>query len=341
MIVLGIETSCDETSAALYDGSELMANVVNTQEIHRKYGGVVPELASREHLRCIVPVVQEALNLAELSWNEVDSIAVTNGPGLAGCLLMGISFAKAAAFAHTIPITPVNHIEAHLWAPLFEFPDFEPPFIGLIISGGHTQLWLVRDFGDYALIGQTLDDAVGETFDKAAQMLDLGYPGGPEIDRLSQSGDPEYHLFPRPASKSENFNFSFSGLKTSVLYFLEGLSPEEIKRHRADIAASFQKAVIDTLTDKTIRAAEKYGIRKVALGGGVAANKGLRSYLSSTAEKHEISLYIPSPQYCTDNAAMIALVGFRQLLQERSADMRFSAEPSLKLFHNDSKADSI
>ncbi|KPK88772.1 hypothetical protein AMJ80_10630 [bacterium SM23_31] len=328
MIVLGIETSCDETAAAVYDGKRLLANVINTQEIHKRYGGVVPELASREHLSFIVPLVEEAFNKAGVGWDQIDGIAVTRGPGLVGSLLIGISFAKAAAFARNIPIIGVNHIEGHLWAPVFEYPELKSPFIGLIISGGHTQLWLVHDFGKYTLLGQTFDDAVGEAFDKAAKMLGMGYPGGPVIDKLSRSGNPEYHHFPRPALKNNNYNFSYSGLKTAVLYFLNSLHPDEIESHKADIAASFQKAAVDTLVEKTFRAAHELKVPRIVLGGGVASNSALKIQMTARTESKGIELYIPSSQFCTDNAAMIAYVGYRRLMRSESDGLTFSAEPS-------------
>lgn len=331
MIVLGIETSCDETAAALYDGSTVLANIVTTQEIHKEYGGVVPELASREHLRYIVPVIKKALDEADITWESVEGIAVTKGPGLAGSLLMGISFAKAASFALNIPIIGVNHIEAHLWSPVFEYPELSTPFIGLIVSGGHTQLWLVRDFGDYSLLGQTLDDAVGEAFDKIAQMLGLEYPGGPVIDKLSKKGDPDFYRFPRPALKSDTFDFSFSGLKTSVLYYLDDLSEEDISRHKADIASSFQMAAVDTLVGKTIRAAKEFNVDRIVLGGGVAANSTLKAELKTHSKNNNLSLFIPSPEYCTDNAAMIAYVGYHRFMRSESDDLAFPALPSLSL----------
>ena len=328
MIVLGIETSCDETATAVYDGKRLLANIINTQEIHKRYGGVVPELASREHLSFIVPLVEEAFNKAGVGWDQLDGIAVTRGPGLVGSLLIGISFAKAAAFARDLPIIGVNHIEGHLWAPVFEYPELESPFIGLIISGGHTQLWLVHDFGKYTLLGQTFDDAVGEAFDKAAKMLGLGYPGGPVIDKLSRSGNPEYHHFPRPALKNNNYNFSYSGLKTAVLYFLNSLHPDEIESHKADIAASFQKAAVDTLVEKTFRAAHELKVPRIVLGGGVASNSALKIQMTARTESKGMELYIPSSQFCTDNAAMIAYVGYRRLMRSESDGLTFSAEPS-------------
>jgi len=331
MIVLGIETSCDETAAAIFDGKQLLANCVITQEIHRKYGGVVPELASREHIRYIVSIVEEAFSEARLCWNDISAVAVTRGPGLVGSLLVGISYAKAAAFARNIPIVGVNHIEGHLWAPLFEYTDIKPPFIGLIISGGHTQLWLVQDFGYYKLLGQTLDDAVGESFDKVAQMLDLGYPGGPQIDRLSRIGNSEFHSFPHVGLKGDTYNFSYSGLKTSVLYYLKKLNRNEIITHKADIAASFQKAALDVLVEKSIRAAQVYSVSRIVLGGGVAANKTLQEKMHRAETENNVQVYIPSSRFCTDNAAMIALVGYRLLQSGHSDNFSFSAEPSLKL----------
>ncbi len=331
MIVLGIETSCDETAVAVFDGEELLSNIINTQEIHRKYGGVVPELASREHLKNIIPVTEKALLESNLSFSDIDLIAVTQGPGLIGSLLIGISFAKAAAFSGNLPIIGVNHIEAHLWAPVFEHPEIKPPFIALIISGGHTQLWWVRDFGDYVLMGQTVDDAVGEAFDKVAQMLGLDYPGGPVIDRLSRSGDPDFAVFPRPAIKKRPLDFSFSGLKTSVLYYLDKLSEKEKTEHIADIAASFQQAVVDTLIKRTFLAAKEIGVDTVIVGGGVAANSSLKKQMLSRAAEQKIAVHTPSIQYCTDNAAMIAYTGRRHYMKNGPSDISFSAYPSMRL----------
>lgn len=333
MVILGIETSCDETAAAVLSEEKLLSSVISTQDIHRKYGGVVPELASREHLKGIVPVVEEAFTRSGTGWRDLDAVAVTRGPGLIGSLLIGVSFAKSAGFAREIPVIGVNHIEAHLWAPVFENPGLKPPFTGLIISGGHTQLWHVREFGDYILMGQTLDDAVGEAFDKVAQMLGLEYPGGPVIDRLSREGNPEYHRFPRSKIKHRPFDFSFSGLKTSVLYFLEKLSDEELLARRADIAASFQQAVVDTLIEKTVKAAKKMKSKTIITGGGVAANSALKLQLTDEAKKHGISVCSPSPVYCTDNAAMIAYVGSRRLGTDGETGLDFSPDPSLKLSH--------
>lgn len=331
MNILGIESSCDETAAAVYDGSELRSNIIYTQKIHGKYGGVVPELASREHLKNIIPVVYSALNQSSMTLDEIKGVAVTQGPGLAGSLLIGIAFAKAVAFSRNLPIVGVNHIEAHLWAPKLEYPDIECPFLGLIISGGHTQLWNVRGFGDYTLIGMTHDDAVGEAFDKAAQMLGLEYPGGPVIDRLSEKGDSKYHKFPKPSIKNRPYDFSFSGLKTSLLYYLESKSKTEIEDHKADIAASFQQALIDSLADKTFLAAKNTGVRNIVLGGGVAANRALKYLMKSKAKDENIRIYYPSPQFCTDNAAMIAYVGHILLEQNKVSDPGFSAKPSMKL----------
>ncbi|MFC1729895.1 tRNA (adenosine(37)-N6)-threonylcarbamoyltransferase complex transferase subunit TsaD [candidate division KSB1 bacterium] len=331
MNVLGIETSCDETASAVFDGNRILSNVISTQTIHEEYGGVVPELASREHLTNLIPVVDSALARAQVTWREIHGIAVTKGPGLAGSLLVGISYAKAVAYSRSIPLIGVNHIEGHLWAPSLENDRLKPPFLGLIISGGHTQLWLVRKFGEYRLLGQTLDDAVGEAFDKVAQMLGLEYPGGPAIDRLSAQGNPGFKKFPRPALKTERPDFSFSGLKTSVLYFLESLGEEKILAHREDIAASFQRAVVDTLIYKTVRTAKKVNVGKIVLGGGVAANSELKSRLSDQANREGLEVYIPPPKLCTDNAAMIAYVGYRRMRNNESTDFSFSASPSLKL----------
>jgi len=330
-MILGIETSCDETAAAIYDGNRLLANCVITQDIHKKYGGVVPELASREHIRYIVPIVEEAFGAARITWNDITAVAVTRGPGLVGSLLVGISYAKAAAFVCSIPIVGVNHIEGHLWSPLFEYPDLKAPFVGLIISGGHTQLWLVRDFGGYQLLGQTLDDSVGESFDKVAHMLELEYPGGPKIDALSRDGDSQFHTFPHPGLKGDTYNFSYSGLKTAVLYFLQKMSREDITRYKADIAASFQKAALTVLVEKSIRAAQSHNVSNVVIGGGVAANKTLHKEMHRAAQEHNITVYMPSPRFCTDNAAMIALVGYRRLRLGHKDDFSFSADPSLKL----------
>ncbi|MCP4723421.1 MAG: tRNA (adenosine(37)-N6)-threonylcarbamoyltransferase complex transferase subunit TsaD [bacterium] len=332
LIVLGIETSCDETAAAVCSGIELRSNIINTQLIHKEYGGVVPELASREHLKNIVPVVDGALADANVGFSDIEAVCVTKGPGLVGSLLIGASFAKSLAYCLDVPVIGVNHIEAHLWAPVLEYPDLQPPYVGLIISGGHTQLWYVRDFGDYTLIGQTLDDAVGEAFDKTAKMLGLDYPGGPEIDRLSREGDPEFHRFPRPHIKGGNPDFSFSGLKTSVLYYLNSLKKDQIEKHRADIAASFQQAVIDTLIKKTISAAKKHRVDKLILGGGVSANSGINKQMTGAAKENNIEVFIPPAEFCTDNAAMIAYTGYRKFVeQDYRDDLDFSPDPGLKL----------
>ncbi len=332
MIILGIETSCDETSAAVYDGNKLKSNVISTQLIHKRYGGVVPELASREHLRNIIPVVNDALKQADVTFPDLDCIAVTSGPGLIGSLMIGVSYAKALSYTLNIPIVKVNHIEAHLWAPVFENPHFEPPFVGLIISGGHTQLWYVKGFGNYELLGETLDDAVGEAFDKTAKMLDLDYPGGPEIEKLSKNGNPVFHSFPRPYLRSSDLNFSFSGLKTSVLYYLQGLSREYFEIHKQDIAASFQQAVVDTLISKALKAVKQKKVDTVVLGGGVSANTVLKEQIQTEAGKKGIKVYIPSLEYCTDNAAMITYIGYKKVQNNPSGDgLEFSAMPSLKM----------
>ncbi len=331
MLILGIETSCDETSAALFDGKKLLGNVTVTQMVHEEFWGVIPELASREHLLKITTVVNKVFSKGGCSWSDVEGIAVTRGPGLIGSLLVGVSYAKAAAFSRSLPIVGVNHIEAHLWSYVFESSEITLPFIGLIVSGGHTQLWFVNDFGKYKLLGQTYDDAVGEAFDKIAKMLGLEYPGGPAIDRLSKSGNPDYYKFPRPALKDNSYNFSYSGLKTAVLYYLNKLSDQERIDHAADIAASFQKAAVETLIEKTIRASREYNIPAVVIGGGVAANSALKASITSAADTLGIMISIPSQQFCTDNAAMIAYVGYRKLQGMGSESYNFAADPSLKI----------
>lgn len=320
MLVLGIETSCDETSAAIVeDGKRILSNIIASQtDLHSKFGGVVPELASRRHIQVIVPIINESLSVAGITLKDVDGIAVTQGPGLIGSLLIGISISKALAYTQSIPVVGVNHIEGHIYSNLLEHDDLSPPFVSLVVSGGHTELVYVADHRKYERLGQTLDDAAGEAFDKVAKLLNLGYPGGPVIDRLSREGDPKAIPFPRPYIWEHGLNFSFSGLKTSVLNFVVknngNISPP-------DICASFQQAVIDVLTEKTIRAAEIKKVDKIAIAGGVAANSGLRGQMSQRCKELGLSLYYPSLKLCTDNAAMIAGLGYH-LLTELSKDQK-------------------
>lgn len=330
MIILAIETSCDETAAAVYDGKRLLSNVVASQTVHNEFGGVVPELASREHIKNLVPIVQKAMRDAKINSDALEAIAVTQGPGLMGSLLVGVNFAKGLAFSLNVPLIGVNHIEAHAFAiKLTEEVAF--PFIALIISGGHTQLMIIRDIGKYELLGRTLDDAAGEAYDKVAKMLELGYPGGPVIDKIAAEGDENYVEFPRAMMKENNFDFSFSGLKTAVLYHLKSLSEQKRKERTADICASFQKALVETLAHKTFAAVEKFGISNVVLAGGVARNSYLRKKFSDRAEKEKVKLYIPEPIFCTDNAAMIAYLGYQKLMKGEFSEMSMVPDPGMKL----------
>jgi N6-L-threonylcarbamoyladenine synthase len=323
--ILGIESSCDETSAAICIDGKILSNIIANQTIHSKYGGVVPELASRAHQQHIIPVVQEALSIAKIHKNDVDAVAFTCGPGLLGSLLVGTSFAKAFALAKNIPIISVNHMQAHILAHFIEKnssdgseadkPRF--PFLCLTISGGHTQIVLVNDFFDMAIVGQTLDDAAGEAFDKTAKMLNLPYPGGPLIDKYAREGNPAAFVFPEP--QIPGLDFSFSGLKTSILYFLKDrqkADPDFVKNNLYDICASVQHRIITILIAKLKRAAKDYGIKDIAIAGGVSANSGLRNMLLETAEKNDWHVFIPAFEYCTDNAAMIAIAGYHKYLKK-------------------------
>jgi len=309
MIILGIETSCDETAAAvLTDGPQLLSSVVNSQvDIHGRYGGVVPELASRQHLLNIGMVVDQAMAESDVSWQQLDIIAVTRGPGLIGSLLVGLNFAKAVSLARGIPLVPVDHIGGHLAAVHLENPDPPYPHVALVASGGHTSIFLVEAPGSYQLLGRTLDDAAGEAFDKVAKLLSLGYPGGPVISRLAAKGDPRALAFPRAWLDADSFDFSFSGLKTAVAHFVREHPPESLQGMAADICASFQEAVVEVLCEKTLRAASLYQVPAVVLAGGVAANPRLRQLLSDRCQEKRLAFLAPSPALCTDNGAMIAM----------------------------------
>ena len=306
MIVLGIETSCDETAVSICKNGNILSNVISSQIVHADFGGVVPEIASREHEKMLNNITIKALSDASIRLNQIQGIAVTNGPGLAGSLLTGVSFAKGLALGLGIKVIPINHLEAHIIANLLEEPNIEFPFICLLVSGGHTQLWLINKLDSYILLGETRDDAAGEAFDKGARVIGLGYPGGPAIEKCALTGNPNLIDFPRPLAKSNKIEFSFSGLKTSLLYFMDSFKAS--KKYRiSDVAASYQKAIIDCLISKLQLAVKQTGVNTITIAGGVAKNSVLRNQLKKTFPKNKI--IFPDMNYCTDNAAMISFLG--------------------------------
>jgi N6-L-threonylcarbamoyladenine synthase len=339
MNILGIETSCDETSAAVLSGGILKSNIISSQLVHQKYGGVVPELASRAHQQLIVPVVNEALTVAGVRKEQLDGIAVTYGPGLMGALLVGLNFAKALAYSLRIPYVGVNHMQAHIYSNFIDDPKPDYPFLCLIVSGGHTQLVVVRKPLTYELLGETLDDAAGEAYDKVGKMLGLGFPGGPVIDKLAKEGNPTFIKFPRSFLDDGSFDFSFSGIKTAVLYWLRDnkivAGNNELstinRQLLANICASFQAAVIDVLVGKVHRAAEQTGAKDVAIAGGVSANSELRRRMQAVANEQKFRLFIPKLQYCTDNGAMIAMVGYLKLQAGMTSTFELNAVANLSL----------
>ena len=334
MRLLAIETSCDETAAAVFDDDKLLSNIVYSQlSLHQSFGGVVPELASRAHLQTIIPTIKEALTEAKTSKNEIDGIAVTYGPGLVGALLVGVNVAKAIAFGKKIPLVGINHLEGHIFANQLDHPHLQPPLLTLLISGGHTILILVENWGIYKILGQTIDDAAGEAFDKVAKMLTLGYPGGPIIDHFAKHGNPDFVKFPRAMMKDKNLKFSFSGLKTAVLNYIESQSKEFVRENVSNICASFQKAIVDVLISKSFRAAKDNQVDQIALAGGVARNEYFRSEFLSRA-KNQFKIYFPSPDFCTDNAAMIGKTGSFYFQQGKQSDYSLDAVPNLALDSN-------
>ncbi len=332
-LVLGIETSCDETSAAVVAGGSLIrSNVIASQiDIHRKYGGVVPEIASRKHLELALPVIQEALEQAGVTLPEIEAIAVTRGPGLVGALLVGVAVAKSIAYARRLPLVGVNHLEGHIYANFLHDPSLIFPLLCLIVSGGHSDLVLIRAHGDYTLLGKTRDDAAGEAFDKVARVLGLGYPGGPVIDRLAREGNPAAIEFPRVWLEDGTDDFSFSGLKTAVINYWHKATQRGETVSLADMAASFQQAVVDVLVAKTIAAAKAQGVGTIILAGGVAANSGLRAALQQSAAAIGCRFSVPPLILCTDNAAMIACAGYYRLRRGETDGLDLNAVPYLPL----------
>ncbi|NRB83890.1 MAG: tRNA (adenosine(37)-N6)-threonylcarbamoyltransferase complex transferase subunit TsaD [Winogradskyella sp.] len=333
--ILGIESSCDDTSAAILCNDQILSNIVADQKIHTEYGGVVPELASRAHQQNIVPVVHQAIAKAGIQKDDLDAIAFTRGPGLMGSLLVGTSFAKSLAYGLNIPLIDINHMQAHILAHFIDEKDHKKPlfpFLAMTISGGHTQIVKVNDYFDMKVIGETIDDAVGEAFDKSGKVLGLGYPAGPEIDKRAQLGNPKAYKFTKP--KVEGLNFSFSGLKTAILYFVQRetkANPNFIEEHLNDICASIQYTIIGILMDKLKLAVKETGINHIAIGGGVSANSGIRKALKDAESKHGWTTYIPKFEYTTDNAAMIAIVGYLKYLKKDFSDFDVMATARLKI----------
>lgn len=333
MIILGIESSCDETAAAVVkDGREMLSNVISSQiSTHTKYGGVVPEIASRKHIEAIVQVVRQALEEAHTGIEEIDAIGVTYGPGLVGPLLVGVSYAKAYAYGCGRKLIGVHHIEGHVSANYIDNKDLEPPFMCLIVSGGHTHLVNVTDYGEYEILGRTMDDAAGEAYDKVARAIGLGYPGGPKIDAEAKKGNPEAIAFPRAHIDGDEYDFSFSGLKSAVLNYLNSCEMKGETVIREDVAASFQAAVVDVLVENSMKAVDRYGVRRFAIAGGVASNFALREAMEQACDKRRVSFYRPSPILCTDNGAMIASAAYYRALRNEYSGLGLNAVPGLKL----------
>lgn len=333
ILILAIESSCDETAAAVVkNGREVLSNVISSQiALHTLYGGVVPEIASRKHIEKINQVIEEALNEADVTLQEIDAIGVTYGPGLVGALLVGVAEAKAIAFAANKPLVGVHHIEGHISANYIENKELEPPYICLVVSGGHTHLVVVNDYGDYKVVGRTRDDAAGEAFDKVARAIGLAYPGGPKVDKLAKEGNPETIKFPRANVEGAPFDFSFSGLKSAVLNHINMCQMKNTEINTADIAASFQKSVVDALLSRALLACDEYGINKLAIAGGVASNSAIRAAFLENCQRKSIQFYYPSPVYCTDNAAMIGVAAYYEYINGARHGWDLNAVPNLKL----------
>ncbi len=331
--ILAIESSCDETAAAVVrNGRDVLSNIISSQiDLHTLYGGVVPEIASRKHTERINQVIAEALQTAGMTLREMDAIAVTYGPGLVGALLVGVSAAKAISFAAGIPLIGVHHIEGHISANYIEHKNLEPPYVCLVVSGGHSHLVQVTDYGEYEIMGRTRDDAAGEAFDKVARAIGLGYPGGPKIDKVAKEGNPDAIKFPRAKVADAVYDFSFSGLKSAVLNYLNSCEMKGIEISQADVAASFQKAVVDVLVEHSMNAVQECGAKKFAIAGGVASNSALRSALEEACNKRGIAFYRPSPVLCTDNAAMIGAAAYYEYRKGVRHGYDLNAVPNLKL----------
>jgi len=333
VLILAVESSCDETAAAVVkNGREVLSNVIYSQiALHTRYGGVVPEIASRKHIEKINQVIEEALSQAKVSLKDITAVAVTYGPGLVGALLVGVSEAKAISFAMGLPLIGVHHISGHISANYIEYKELEPPFICLVASGGHSHLAVVKDYGEYELIGRTRDDAAGEAFDKVARAIGLGYPGGPKIDKLAKEGNPDAISFPRAKIVENEYDFSFSGLKSAVLNYLNSCRMKGEEINRADVAASFQKAVIDVLVEHSLHAVKSRGFKKFAIAGGVASNSSLRAAFEQECKKRGITFYRPSPGLCTDNAAMIGAAAYYEYRRGVRHGYDLNAVPNLEL----------
>ena len=333
ILILAIESSCDETAAAVVkNGREVLSNIISSQiALHTLYGGVVPEIASRKHIEKINQVIEEALKQADVTLDDIDAIGVTYGPGLVGALLVGVAEAKAISYAAKKPLIGVHHIEGHISANYIENKDLEPPFACLVVSGGHTHLVVVEDYGKYKILGRTRDDAAGEAFDKVARAIGLGYPGGPKIDKLAKEGNPNAITFPRAHIAESAYDFSFSGLKSAVLNYLNGAKMKGEEIVAADVAASFQKAVTDVLVEHAMMAVKEYGFDKLAIAGGVASNSALRKAMEEACEKNHVEFYHPSPILCTDNAAMIGAAAYYEYLAGTRHGLDLNAIPNLKL----------
>ena len=333
ILILGIESSCDDTAAAVFkNGREVLPNTISSQiAIHPQYGGVVPEIASRKHVENINGVIERALAQADVTLDDIDAIAVTYGPGLIGALLVGVAEAKAIAYAKSKPLVGVHHIEGHVCANYIQNKDLEPPFLCMIVSGGHTHLVKVSDYGKYEIIGRTRDDAAGEAFDKVARAIGLGYPGGPKVDKLSKEGNDHAIDFPKAKVEGAPYDFSFSGVKSAVLNYINMHEMKGEKINAADVAASFQRSVVEAIVDRTVHAAKEFGLKKVALAGGVASNSCLRQTMKEECEKNGLGIYYPSPILCTDNAAMIACAGYYEYINGTRHGLDLNAVANLKI----------